>query len=216
MEPLTEDERERFAVSALRPLQRLEAPQRLRARIDAERERSRRPARRRRFALSGALAASAAAVVLALVLALPGGAGGPTVVEAAELGMLSASAPAPRAAGPKLLGASNGGVSFPDWARKFGWEAVGRRADELEGRRVVTVFYEREGRRLAYSIVDGEAVAWPADWRSSLRGGTRYDHRREDGRLVVTWRKGGRTCVLSGWGVELEKTLELADWETTP
>jgi hypothetical protein len=202
MERSGDSDRERFALAALESVE-LVAPPRLRARIDAERERARRPARRRRLALSGAFAGAAAALVLALLLVLPGGAGGPTVVEAAELGQLPATGPPPGQAGP-----------FPDWAKTFGWRATGRRVDELDGRRVVTVFYEKEGRELAYSIVDGNAIPWPADWRRAEVAGTRFDHRAEDGRLVVTWRrKDGRSCVLSGSGAQLEKVLELASWK---
>jgi len=202
MEVPGDSDRERFALAALESIE-LVAPPRLRARIEAERERARRPARRRRVALSGAFAGAAAALVLALLLVLPGGAGGPTVVEAAELGRLPATAPPPGAASP-----------FPDWAKAFGWRATGRRVDELDGRRVVTVFYEKEGRELAYSIVDGKSIPWPADWKQAEVAGTRFDHKAGDGRLVVTWRRtDGRSCVLSGSGAELEKLLELASWK---
>jgi hypothetical protein len=35
----------------------------------------------------------------------------------------------------------------------------------------------------------------------------------EEGREVVTWLRGGRTCVLSGDGVSSATLLELAAWK---
>src|SRR3954454_8275972 len=60
----------------------VEAPARLRARLEARKA----PARRRRWALSGGLAVAAAAVILTVVAVLPTSSAGPTVVEAATLG----------------------------------------------------------------------------------------------------------------------------------
>jgi hypothetical protein len=55
MEGRPDLDRERFAVAALQALE-LKAPLRLRERIEAERERARGPARRRRLTLGGGLA----------------------------------------------------------------------------------------------------------------------------------------------------------------
>jgi hypothetical protein len=35
---------------------------------------------------------------------------------------------------------------------------------------------------------------------------------RDDGRAVVTWERGGRTCVLSGAAVASGELVALADW----
>ena len=35
----------------------------------------------------------------------------------------------------------------------------------------------------------------------------------EDGRTVVTWERGGHTCVLSAEGVPADELLELAGWK---
>ena len=149
----------------------LKAPLRLRERIEAERERARGPARRRRLTLGGALAGATAAAALLVVLLLPGGAGGPSVVEASELGTLPPTQPAPEPGRPKLLDTSAFGLPFPDWAEKFGWEPSGRRVDEIDGRRAVTVFYEKEGREIAYTIVSGDALPAPgAVGRGAARG----------------------------------------------
>jgi anti-sigma factor RsiW len=217
--------KQRRAVAALRSVE-ARAPAGLRARVEAERAERRgggvrRPTRARtarpwvrRPAFAGGLAA-AAALALLLALVLPGGAGGPSVVEAAELAALPAEAPAPRSdpTEPALLEARAEGLGFPDWAREFGWRASGRRVDEIDGRRAVTVFYEKEGRRIAYTIVSGEALDWPEDARRAAREGIDLRRLRSGDRTVVTWLRGGHTCVLSGDGTEAGTLLELAAWK---
>ena len=187
MEGSPGSDKELFAVAALRGLE-LRAPLGLRGRIEAERERARGPARRRRLSLGGALAGLTAAAALLVVLLLPGGAGGPTVVEAAELGTRPATEPAPGPGQPKLLDASAFGLPFPDWAEKFGWEPSGRRVDEIDGRRAVTVFYEKAGREIAYTIVSGDSLPAPEpSARGAARGhaaplrGARRPHGRDLG-----------------------------------
>jgi hypothetical protein len=205
-------ERERFAVAALRSVE-LRAPAGLRTRIEAERERAQRPARRRRFGLGSALAGATAAAAVLVALLLPGGAGGPTVVEAAELATRAPEAPAPQAGEAKLLATSAFGLPFPDWAEKFGWVASGRRVDELDGRRAVTVFYEKDGREIAYTIISGEALPAPEPSAEATREGTRLRYLTDDGRTIVTWERNGLTCVLSGPDVPATTLLNLAGWK---
>jgi hypothetical protein len=204
-------ERQRLAVAALRSTE-LAAPAGLRARIEAERERARGPARRRRLALGGALAGVAAACTLALLLALPGGTGAPTVVEASELADLPATAAAPASDRPARLAAVAFGLPFPNWADKFGWRATGLRRDEIDGRDAVTVFYEKEGRRIGYTIVSGERIDPPDGAASAAREGTRLSYLDDRGSLVVTWERRGFTCILSGKGVPRDVLLSLAGW----
>jgi hypothetical protein len=204
--------RERFAIAALQAVLEVEAPPRLRERIEAERRRARRPARRRRLTLGAGLAAVTAAAALLVVLLLPGGAGGPSVVEAASLGTRPPTEPAPGPGRPKLLDASAFGLPFPDWAQKFGWEASGRRVDDIEGRQAVTVFYEKAGREIAYTIVSGDALPPPRRSALARREGTALRHLSRDGRTIVTWERGGRTCVLSGADVSTPTLLDLAAW----
>jgi hypothetical protein len=203
-------EKQRRAVAALRSVEE-RAPAWLRARLEPERPRRRVP-----FAvpLAGGLAAGAA-FALILALALPGGAGGPTVVEAAELAARPASEPAPRSdpAQPKLLDARASGLAFPSWAEEFGWRATGRRVDELDGRSTVTVFYEKGGRRIGYTIVSGEPIDPPDEARRAVREGTTLHGLTADGRVIVTWLRGGTTCVLSGSGVPADVLLDLAAWK---
>jgi hypothetical protein len=205
-------DKERFAVAALHAVE-LKAPLRLRERIEAERERARRPARRRRLTLSGALAGATAAAALIVVLLLPGGAGGPSVVEASELATRPPTEPAPEPGRPKLLDASAFGLPFPDWAEKFGWEPSGRRVDEIDGRQAVTVFYEKEGREVAYTIVSGDALGAPEPSAAAQREGTTLRYLKLDGRTIVTWERGGRTCILSGTDVPATTLLNLAGWK---
>jgi hypothetical protein len=204
--------KERFAAAALHAVE-LKAPLRLRERIEAERERARRPARRRRLALGGALAGATAAAAVLVALLLPGGAGGPSVVEAAELGIRPATEPAPMPGRPKLLDAFAFGLPFPDWAEKFGWQPSGRRVDEIDGRRAVTVFYEKDGSEIAYTIVSGDPLPVPEPSAAARREGTPLHYVSRDGRTIVTWERSGLTCILSGDGVAATKLLDLAGWK---
>jgi hypothetical protein len=204
-------ERQRLAVAAVRSVD-LAAPASLRAFVEAEREHARRPARRRRVALGGCLAGAAAAGTLALVLALPSGAGAPTVVEAAELAELPPTASAPRPGRPELLAVSAFGLPFPDWAVAFGWTATGLRSDEIDGRDAITVFYEKNRRRIGYTVVSGDRMDPPAGAASTVRGGTTLHYFADRDRVVVTWERGGFTCILSGRGVASDVLLDLAGW----
>jgi anti-sigma factor RsiW len=190
----------------------VEAPARLRAQVDAERRRQRGSrSRSRPLALAGGIAVAAAALVLALTL--PSGAGGPGLAEAAELATMPASGPAPpvSVSAPKLLDEMVGAVPFPNWLKKFGWRATGVRTDTVDGRETVTVFYEKEGRRIGYTIVSGEPLDVPAGADRSRREGVELDALVLGGRQVVTWKRGGLTCILSG-DVDRATLLKLAAW----
>ncbi len=188
----------------------VEAPSGLRARIGAER----RSPRRRRTQLGTGLAV-AAVTALALFLVLPGGAGGPSLAAAAQLSGRAATGapPTPQPAQPKLLAHAIGGVAFPNWETKFGWKATGMRTDTLGGRRTGTVFYGKEGHRIGYTIIDGAALRVPRGTTLVERNGTELHTFTVHGRLVVTWLRGGRTCVLSGSAVPRGVLLKLAAWK---
>jgi hypothetical protein len=193
------------------------APLALRERIESERSRTR--SGRRTWALGGSFAAAAAAVLIAVVLA-GGGAGGPSVAQAAELARLGPAAPAPAAdpAHPGLLKRSVSGVSYPSWKDQFPWHASGVREDKLRGRRAVTVFYDNPAHaRIGYTIVDGKPLDEPSGPGLS-QGAEHYVVVRAGTRTIVTWRRGGHTCVLSGpASVPSSKLLALASWSgTTP
>jgi hypothetical protein len=46
----------------------------------------------------------------------------------------------------------------------------------------------------------------------AVREGTELRSIERGGRLVVTWLRGGHTCVLSGAGVKPAVLLDLAGW----
>ena len=88
------------------------------------------------------------------------------------------------------------------------------RSDELGGRTVTTVFYANAaGRRIGYSIVDGQALALPIGGRAAVWHGTRFDVLHQGVSTVVTWRRDGHTCILVGSRVGAKTLLTLADWQ---
>lgn len=128
-----------------------------------------------------------------VVLLLPGGTpGGPTVVQAAALTTREPTAVAPaHADGSRLISADVDGIRFPYWSDAFGWQASGVRSDRLEGRRAVTVFDDRGGRRIGYTIVSGRALPVPPGVRADVRRGTTFRSFPRGGRLILTWQRAG-------------------------
>lgn len=188
----------------------LRAPLALRERLEADRVRLARPRARRRWLSVATAGAVAAAVLLAVVLAGPGG---PTLQDAAAFGAQPPAGAAPAAQG-KLLAASQDGVQFPEWGAKFGWRAIGTRTGEVDGRDATTVYYEKEGKTLAYTIVGGDALDGPDDARTITAEGTPVQlFHTDDGRPAATWEREGHTCVLAGAGVPDAKLAELAGWK---
>jgi len=183
----------------------VEAPFDLRRRVDAL---SAPVRRRRRWRPLAALAGAGAAAAVALVLLTAGGA--PTVRDVLDsAGTAPAAAIAP--SGGPLLPVAVDDVRFPDYKQKFGWRALGVRVREIDGRDVTTVFYERGGERVRYSIVAGDALAEP-DGEDVEAEGTRL--RRVGSGNTVTWQRLGHTCVMDGTpGVSLASVAELAGWK---
>lgn len=188
------------------------APARLHARVAAERQRK-APRPRSRLAFAGGIAVAAAAA-LVLALTLPGGAGGPGLAEAAALTTRPATGPAPAVSpeAPKLLAEAVGDVPFPNWLEKFGWRATGVRKDTIGGREATTVFYEKEGKRIGYTIVAGDPLDVPEGATPAQREGVELAAITLDGREVVTWKRGGLTCILSGDLVDRQTLVKLAAW----
>lgn len=207
-------ERQRRALAATRALAGEPVPASLAAAVEAGRRdrgrRSRAWSPVPRLGLAGALAV-AVAVVAAVVLT--GGSGAPTVAEAARFAAAAPSGPAPRPVGDDgtRLEVAVDGVVFPDLLRSYGWRAAGVRHGELDGRDATTVSYAKDGRRIAYVVVGGDGLARPSTGESTTRDGVRFQTLRVDGRLVVTWRRLGHTCVLTGDASRAE-LLALASW----
>jgi hypothetical protein len=191
------------------------APASLRARIEAQRPRASVRARRRTVYI-GSLAGALAAVVLALVLILPAGTpGSPSVSQAAALASLgpAAAAPVTDPKAPQKLETRIEDLYFPNWGKSLHWRAVGQRSDRIGGRVAVTVYYSWRGKRVAYTIVGAPALNTPAAQVRTLNG-TELHTLRLGGRLVVTWRRAGHTCVLSGPGVPAAALQHLAAWKS--
>jgi len=207
--------RQGVALDALRGTADTGAPLRLREQVERRRG-ARRTARRSHTRIRiGAAIAAAAAVVLTVTLALPGAfSGAPSVADAAALAEKSPTQPAPSGVtgAPALLRAKVDDVPFPDYAAKFGWKPVGARQDDPSGREATTVYYEKGGRRIGYTIVTGDPLDPPSNARATTRGGVDYRWFRADDRYVLTWERGGHTCVLSGRTVPPAELLTLADW----
>jgi hypothetical protein len=208
---------QRAAVTAIRATRAEPAPDELRAKVAAmvaEDRRAGRPRRRvsfarpRVFAFGSAVAALAAAAVIVF-----GGASGPSVAEAAQLALSPARSPAPaERAGGRTLDASVDGVAYPYWEEAAGWKATGARSDALGGRNVHTVFYvNKAGTRIGYSIAAGSPLS-ATGGQTVERRGVRYRVLRSDGATIVTWLRGGHTCILAGRGVDRDALLNLASW----
>jgi hypothetical protein len=203
-------DRQRRAVAATAALESEPVPDSLRTAVDAQ-----RPRRRRASWLAPRLgfAGGLAAVAVVVVVALSGGAGGPTVADAARVAARPPTGPAP---GPSKgsqtrLAADVEGVGFPNLGPSYGWRAVGVRHDELDGRKTTTVVYAKGRRRIGYVIVGGDGLSRPSGGRNTLRGGVRYQTLRLADRPSVTWRRAGHTCVLVGTAPNAE-LIKLASY----
>ena len=209
-------ERERTAVVALRQATAERAPARLRRRVEAQRASRSRGSRRRAGygALAGAIAAAAAAAVLVLA---GGGPASPSVSQAAGLALRGPSArgPAPDSADPRAkLAARLQEVYFPNWSTTLGWRTVGMRRDRLDGRPTTTVYYQLRDHLVAYTIVGAPALPAPRAPVTRLSG-LELRVFSLAGRTVVTWRRAGHTCVLSGARVPVRMLEQLASWRAS-
>jgi hypothetical protein len=162
-------------------------------------ERTRRPRPRRLVARLATVGALAAVVAMVAAVVLTGGPGSPTVADAAQFAATAPATTAPRATGDGTsLAVDVERVVFPDLLRAYGWRAVGVHRGEIDGRDATVVVYERDGRRIAYGVVAGDGLPRPTDAQGTSTAGVLYQTARIDGRLVVTWRRLGHTCVLVG------------------
>lgn len=208
-------ERQRRAVAAARALESEPVPASLQAAVEAERRPARRGGRGRpRWLLPRVATAVVVAAAIAIVAAVlfDGGPGAPTIAEAAQFAAAEPSGAAPRSLGDGArLAVDVEGVVFPDLLRSYGWQAVAVNRGRIDGREATAVVYEKGGRRLVYVVVAGDALPWPPGGESTTRNGVRLDTLRIDGRLVVTWRRLGHTCVLIGDAPRSE-LLTVASW----
>jgi hypothetical protein len=197
------DEQRRAIAVVRATVEQTAAPQSLRIRVDAL-----PGAVRRRHGL--AAVAAVAAAIAALGLGLPADQA-PSALAAVTLGGRPATAPAPASGEPGFLRAAVEGLNFPRWTG-LGWKSTGAREDTLAGRKTMTVFYEKEGKRVAYTIVGGKPLTVPPEARGASRGGKTYALLATPRGRAVAWLQDGRTCVLAGNGVSPDVLLKLASW----
>ena len=77
---------------------------------------------------------------------------------------------------------------------------------------MATVYYEKDGNRIAYTIVSGESLGRPPDAATTTVDGVEFAVARDGERTIVTWLRGGHSCVLSGEDVDRSTLVELAAW----
>lgn len=197
------------------------APEHLHERIREMTQAGERGPARPRTALRlrlGAALTAAAAGVTALILALAGGSGGAALsladASAVTLRGATMAAPAESPHDRSDLNAAVDGVRFPYWGERFGWRSTGSRVDEVAGRSFRTVFYsDGRGHTVGYAIVAGSsALEVTGAGREEWRGGTLYRLGRARGAEVVTWKRDGHLCIVSGRGVAGSTLLALASW----
>ena len=75
----------------------------------------------------------------------------------------------------------------------------------------MTVFYEKDGRTLAYTIVSGDGLATPGD-PAETRDGVEFRLVEGDASTSVVWERRGRTCALTGSRTPASKLIDLAAW----
>ena len=129
-------------------------------------------------------------------------------VVGAQAGSLSASAPTGAPDGAP--GDSADGVPFPVLTGQQGWRPVARRVDHVSDRRVTTVIYASDGRRLTYSIVAGPPLGAPPMSRSvggRLPVVLAFD---ADGRAAVITVRSGHSVIVSAVGVSRAALVQAA------
>jgi hypothetical protein len=156
--------------------------------------------------------AAAAAAAIAVAALLPSG-GGVTLSEAAAFTLKAPTAPAPARELDGTLDLDVDGVPYPFWERDFGWKAVGRRIDMIDGRTATTVFYKKGSKRIGYTIVSGKPVSVSGKPVVNFRNGVRFRSVALHGATVVTWERRNHSCILSGEGMTKQKLLKLASWK---
>jgi hypothetical protein len=199
--------------------QGVQAPATLRERLGSQRAGD---GRRGAWRLGGrpALAAGVVAVAAALVLAvgaLTGGGAGPSLDDAAALALARPTQPPPPVdpANAALVRAQVGGVPFPNYAWSWAaWRTAGARQDRVGGRDATTVVYRGPAGDVGYTIVGGRPLEIPAGARHMTVAGVDLAVVRHGGATVMTWRRGGHTCVLAARSASVEQLARFATYSS--
>jgi hypothetical protein len=196
------------------------APERVHARVEAERSARRRsrPLRYPAVALAGAAGTLALAFAAVLAIGLIGGEAtrleGPSLAQAATLALRANNGPRPAEdeINPIQVRAGIDGLRFPYWDDAFGLDAVAMRRDRLGVRPAMTVEYRGKGERVGYTIVAGPPLRLPSQVQHLRRGRLALTVHRDSGATIVTWRRAGHTCVLASRNAGTRRLLHLAAW----
>jgi hypothetical protein len=81
--------------------------------------------------------------------------------------------------------------------------------------RAVTVYYSLGAAHMAYTILSAPELPQPAA-RVAVENGVTVRTLRLHGRLVVTWRREGSTCILTGTNVSAAQLRRLALTDPPP
>jgi len=198
---------QRTAVDLVRGID-AEAPQSLHRAVEEMVDARQPGARTRRTPLFAGAAVALGASAIAVFLIAGGGA--QPIDNAAQLAQAGPQTAAP-AHDARWLNVSVGNVRFPYWADNHGWQSYGARSDNFNGRTAKTVFYrDASGRKVAYTIVGGSALAAGGGKMSSEKG-ISYRVSNQNGTHRVVWQRGGHTCILTASAVPTSELQTLVD-----
>jgi hypothetical protein len=125
----------------------------------------------------------------------------PTLAQAASI-----AARPPTSAKPAVTA---WGLEYPDLASSAGWRAVGSRTDRIGGQTAQTVFYVKDRRLIAYTILSGGRVRIAHGTHIWKRKGRPWYGFTDHGRAVVAWERKGHMCVVSANGLRGRGLVEL-------
>jgi hypothetical protein len=172
--------------------------------------------------LIGASAAVLAAVVLVatMIIGLSSGAlsARPTAAQVTAVWTLPATRRVKAdPADPTRLDISYDGIAYPNYHDREGWHPVAARYDRIDGLATATVFYQTGRRRAAYTVVHATGLAVPAEATRLRVAGLSLMEFRSGDRWIVTFRRGGNTCVLTAAAPRERRWLiALATWHGGP
>ena len=150
-------------------------------------------------------AAVAAAATFALTAGVPDSEVVARVAAAQNLG-----ATGPLAASGQVVA----GMRTPDLGA-YRWAPTGARVDVVGTHTVATAFFERGGRVIAASVVSGGPIREPGPV-VAVPAGVRVHRISLAGRTILSWRRGGRTVVMSSIAVPQPWLVALARGLNTP
>lgn len=169
-----------------------------------------------RTSLVGVAAAVAALVVVVLLLGSPQSQ--PNAAQVAAIWTRSASVPvAADPADPRQLDISFHGIVYPNYHDREGWHPLAARYDRIGGLRTATVLYATGARRAAYTVVPTTRLSVPVTATHLRAAGLSLTEFRSRDRWIVTFVKGGNTCVLTAAAPRERRWLiKLAIWNGGP